>query len=508
MRTSGVVLALWLTFLFPVVVRAESNGCIGCHIDDTMEERARIPAERFKDGVHAKAGLGCIDCHGGRNSDEFMQAHSRKNGFRGKIKSADQPEVCGNCHDDPSRMAGFGAADLATGQADRFNRSVHGSISPVEGFETPACTSCHGTHGFAAPSDESSPVHPARVPETCARCHSDLTYMRAFTSARVRVDQLIEYRTSIHGQRLAKGDEKVAVCSSCHADHLILPASDSRSSVHPLNVAETCGRCHSDPEQMKGYEISAPDGTSLPLPTDQQSRYTESVHYAAMTENGDLSAPTCNDCHGNHGATPPEVRAVATVCAQCHSRPAELFTPSEIRKDLDTAGFPECATCHGHHRIVPPGDALLAGIARGETVAGWTPLPAYRADAQGFLDGILGLKARIDAVEETVAAAENYGMDLTKARLELTRARDHLIRARVMVHAFDPAQMMAELQGTREEPGGLIYAERAQNLAELAFGERAYRRKGMGFALAIIACLMVALIMKIRRMESRKAQPG
>ena len=114
----------------------------------------------------------------------------------------------------------------------------------------------------------------------------------------------------------------------------------------------------------------------------------------------------------------------------------------------------------------------------------------------------------IDAAEETVARAESYGMDLTKARLELTRARDHLIRARVTVHAFDPVQMMAEVQGTPENPGGLIYVQRAEALAEAAFGDRTFRRKGMAFTLLIIASLMVALVMKIRRMESPGSSPS
>ena len=54
---------------------------------------------------------------------------------------------------------------------------------------------------------------------------------------------------------------------------------------------------------MAGYNI----------PTDVVTKYKQSVHYEALTKKGDLSAPTCNICHGNHGATPPGVESVANV---------------------------------------------------------------------------------------------------------------------------------------------------------------------------------------------------
>ena len=43
---------------------------------------------------------------------------------------------------------------------------------------------------------------------------------------------------------------------------------------------------------------------------------------------GDLSAPTCTTCHGNHGATPPGFASVANVCSTCHVFQAQLFDSS------------------------------------------------------------------------------------------------------------------------------------------------------------------------------------
>ena len=76
-----------------------------------------------------------------------------------------------------------------------------------------------------------------------------------------------------------------------------------------------------------------------------------SVHWAAMTAKGDLSAPTCNSCHGNHGAVPPGVNWVGNVCGQCHTVQADLFKSSVHAKAFTEMGTPGCATCHENHAI-------------------------------------------------------------------------------------------------------------------------------------------------------------
>ena len=162
------------------------------------------------------------------------------------------------------------------------------------------CADCHGGN----PNDDSMNAmsrakgfrgapKKAQIPEFCARCHSDIAYMHRF-NPKMRADQLSQYLTSVHGKRLKQGDTKVAACVDCHSVHNMLPASDTRSPVHPMNVASTCARCHADAAYMKGYNI----------PTDQVAQYRKSVH-AEMLAQGDTAAPTCSTCHGNHGATPP-----------------------------------------------------------------------------------------------------------------------------------------------------------------------------------------------------------
>jgi hypothetical protein len=224
---------------------------------------------------------------------------------------------------------------------------------------------------FAANPFRGTPKR-TEIPEFCGRCHSSADYMKRFNPA-ARVDQVTEYRTSVHGQRLAKGDVNVATCIDCHSVHDIRRKSNPDAPVYATHVAETCSRCHSDAKHMASYKI----------PTDQYARWKVSVHAKAMFEKNDLTAPTCNDCHGNHGATPPGVESVSFVCGNCHGREAELFRKSakfqgwaqhnellatgakcgdchdDARSKVAINHFTECVTCHENHSVVRPGVAMM-----------------------------------------------------------------------------------------------------------------------------------------------------
>jgi hypothetical protein len=297
-----------------------------------------------------------------------------------------------------SCLACHGSADWFEQEAiDRIVGGFHG------GAHAAADLSCHDCHGgnpdpdlAEDPDAAMDPAHEANpyvgvperlgVPGFCGRCHSDPRFMRRYHPD-PRVDQEREYWTSQHGQALEAGDGKVATCIDCHGTHGILGPTATGSPVHPTRVARTCRRCHGDPEYMAGYTTE--DGR--PLPVDQYARWIQSVHAAAMYGKEDLTAPTCNDCHGNHGATPPGLDSIAFVCGQCHGREAELFRASAKRDGFQehndyVAGlgpepcascheppepqaeltgvhsFSECTSCHGNHAVVRPTVAMLAPL--------------------------------------------------------------------------------------------------------------------------------------------------
>lgn len=397
---------------------------------------------------------------------------------------AQQPAVitgCQNCHQNQQ------ATTLSTPARDFALADVHRE----HGF---TCVDCHG--GDAAATDKAAAKGPStgftgkpagtQIIAVCTRCHSDAALMRKY-APKQRVDQAAEYATSVHGQQLAKGDTNVATCVSCHGAHGVRPVGDAQSPVYPLNVAATCTRCHADAEHMKGYTRAG-----APLPTDQRAKYEKSVHYRAMVDGNDLSAPTCNDCHGNHGAAPPGVDAIANVCGTCHTVFASKFALSTHSQIFDRG----CVECHGNHEIATPADAML-GTSDGALCAtchsdgdeGFKAAASMRA-------GIDKLKAAIGHSQEQVALVENAGIDMGEQSLALREATNHLTLARTEMHAFAPKPVAAILEE------GLRLTAHVDEAADAGRREISFRRTGLAISLAFIVLVVLALRLKIRSLDS------
>jgi hypothetical protein len=351
----------------------------------------------------------------------------------GSTRADDRATSCTLCHA-RAEIAGDGSPAIV----EHEREGAHAAVGL-------SCHDCHGGNPDPALAedigamDEDFTAAPfvgtperAAIPAFCGRCHSSPTYMRRFRPD-ARIDQEREYWTSGHGERLRGGDTKVATCTDCHGTHGILAPGDARSPVHAQRVADTCGHCHADAARMAGYRLA--DGR--PMPLDQLSQWRGSVHARYLLDRGDLTAPTCNDCHGNHGAAPPGVDSVAFVCGQCHGREAELFRaspkaaafeahreymqaagatgcagchtpPSPLAALGKTVSFTQCATCHGYH-----------GIARATTML-LEPLPAKPCDfchetaggAGGLLEASAAAQRRYEStVAGLVQRAREEGLD-------------------------------------------------------------------------------------------------
>jgi predicted CXXCH cytochrome family protein len=352
---------------------------------------------------------------------------------------------------------------------------------------------CHG--GNTAAADKAAGHDRAKgfkgkpsgkdIVSTCASCHSDAAFMRRF-APKQRVDQAAEYATSIHGQQLEKGDTKVATCISCHGAHGVRLVSDAQSPVYPLNVANTCTKCHADPERMKGYQRGG-----APLPTDQRQRYEKSVHHKAMVDRNDLSAPTCNDCHGNHGAAPPGVDAIANVCGTCHTVFATKFALSTHSLIFDRG----CVECHNNHDIAQPSDAMLGTGKEALCATCHSEGDNGFKAAASMRNGIDQLKASIAAAQEQIDGVENAGLDMADHALTLREAGNHLTRARTEMHAFDPKLVDAVISE------GMGLTAKVDAAAATARSEVSYRRTGLAVSLVLIVLVVVALQLKIRSLE-------
>jgi hypothetical protein len=300
---------------------------------------------------------------------------------------------CVTCHEDEKAL---------------FPPSAHGRAGL-------ACTDCHGGNPAATDmeahtaKDFQRPGTKQAIAELCASCHGDVRKMNPYG---LPTDQLERYKTSKHGEQLfGKSDQNVATCTDCHGAHDIYSAKSPQSRTYPTRIPETCGRCHSDEKRMAPYK----------LPTTMVADYKQSHHATLLFEKGDLSAPTCVTCHGNHGAVPPGTREVGQVCGKCHVRQAELFTKSPHAEAAAAGAFSECISCHGNHAIKKASLDLFGTACQQCHATDEKPL------------------ARRDAI---VAL-------LQRVRGETTRAADQVNDATVHGLATEDEQMLLQEAGTQ-----------------------------------------------------------
>jgi hypothetical protein len=354
--------------------------------------------------------------------------------------------------------------------------------SDIHAQKAMTCASCH--EGSDKSPTVSYKIARNRIPELCGSCHADANRMKQFDPS-LRTDQLAQYKTSVHGIKFAHGDMRVAVCTDCHTVHNIRPASDPRSSVHPLNVAATCKHCHSDANYMKPYGIA----------TDQFAGYLESVHYKAMVDGGDLSAPTCSTCHGSHGATPPGLTAVSNVCATCHVLQGKFFEQSPHKVAFAKMDLPGCVTCHEAHRIHHPDDNFVGtgklGVCSNCHIASE---PAGKV-ADGVHEQFHQLVSGIEGAKSLLARAGREGMDVADAEMALSQANDALAKARVSLHSAQPA-----LVGADVEAGAKIVAQ-AKEAGNTALKERDRRKKSVVFPVIALLFLFVSAGLYVRALE-------
>jgi hypothetical protein len=358
------------------------------------------------------------------------------------------------------------------------------------------CTSCHG--GDATNDDPNiamgrskgfkGKITRAQIPALCGSCHSNGSYMRQYNPS-LRTDQLSLYVTSVHGKLFAHGDTKVAVCVDCHSVHAIRPPADTQSTVNPMNVAETCGRCHANADYMKGYKI----------PTGQLNDYSRSVHHEALAVRGDLSAPTCTTCHGSHGATPPGVASVSAVCSTCHVFQAQLFDASPHKAVFLAMELPGCVTCHSNHLIAHPNDEMLSTGAGSVCVKCHLDGDAGFQAAQDIHGKLKRLEAAILRSDQILDQAESSGMEVSQSRLQQAQGRDALTKARVTIHGANVEQVNSDIQA------GLKVAEVTYQGGVAALTELNYRRKGLAISLATIILVLIGLRFYIKHIESPSA---
>jgi hypothetical protein len=392
-------------------------------------------------------------------------------------------DSCVDCH---SVMGGRLQAPVTAFSSDVHQRA---------GF---SCADCHG--GDRNADDPAVAMGKAAgfrgkiarttVPQLCAKCHSDPTLMHRF-KPQERVDQFSQYQTSVHGRRIAAGDDAAATCIDCHSVHDIRAVKDPLAPVYPERVPQTCARCHADPAHMAKYKI----------PTNQFDEYRASVHWEALSQRRDRSAPTCVSCHGNHGATPPEVSSVSAVCGTCHALLQDLYDKSPHKTAFAAMGQPGCVTCHGNHGIRHPSSKLLAGEGAICSIC-HTPDSAGGMSALQMQQGIDGLSSTITRSQEILGRARLAGMEVSGPLRRVQEASEKLVKSRVAVHNFRAEAVAA----TAKE--GMAIAEETYRAGQDALAEKDYRRIGLAVSLGAILLTLAGLWLAIRSIEKNKDAPA
>jgi len=302
----------------------DSEACIDCH--ETSDHNTDI-LEDISNSIHED--LECLDCHEDKDTDPHSESTFTA-GYTG----------CSNCHEDTfEEYKAHGRDDVGTYD------------------DMPLCTDCHGDHDILPSDTKLSRTHPINLPNTCGNCHERHEIIEKYEMV---YDHPVNiYELSVHGQAAKGGIYVAAVCDDCHSSngsaHNILSPKQLESSINKYNIASTCGKCH------KGVEQD----------------FQESIH-GKLVERGQLDAPTCTGCHGEHGIiSPSDPRSPVSptlvaqeTCAPCHESAAlnekyglatgrlTTFIDSYhgLKSKAGDTHVANCASCHGAHRILPSSD--------------------------------------------------------------------------------------------------------------------------------------------------------
>jgi len=353
-----------LFFLFAVASpRAaeafKTSDCLDCHLDPTTTRKVDgkvvsliFPTNSFAKSVHSQ--LDCVDCHEGIK--ELVHA------------SKLPPPNCTGCHEQEGK---------------EYATSIHGLSHALGASGAAQCWDCHGSHDIVPVKHGDSPVFKLNLPQTCAKCHSNTKLSAEYEMK--HPEAASQYMESIHGRALLKMGLIVAPsCNDCHGVHNIKRTVDRDSPINHANIATTCGKCHVGIEDIynksvhgqllaKGdqrapvctdchtaHEVETPKNGHFKMISDQRcgkchedrlEHYRDTYHGKAMAlgkPNVASDVAACYDCHGHHDVLPPSnpeshlsKANILGTCQKCHPSATLGFTEYKPHANpLDKKNYP------------------------------------------------------------------------------------------------------------------------------------------------------------------------
>lgn len=344
---------------------AQESGCLSCHGDkdlaktDEAGKEISLYVDQSKINGSIHSGFGCVDCHQGVKNEVHMErpgpvncgiCHQKewelcKGSYHGQkylegekdapwckdchgshdIKGVNDPQsityrlnipkMCAVCHQNPEITKRYNIPVKEPYKL--YHLSVHGIAIEQKGLmEAAVCTDCHGAHTLQPAEDPRSEIYKYNVPETCGKCHSDVTET---------------YEESVHGKALAEKLPNAPVCTDCHSEHNILPPENKASTIYGANLSKTtCPRCHSAEYLSEKYGIIS----------QKKTPFLDSYHGAASRA-GVTVVANCASCHGYHDILPSSdpkspinKNNLDKTCGKCHPNTGENFATGSVHPAL------------------------------------------------------------------------------------------------------------------------------------------------------------------------------
>lgn len=184
---------------------------------------------------------------------------------------------------------------------------VFTGISTSHAYSVEDCVDCHLQNSSESRlqivyKDFENSVHNGEA--DCIECHSlvlDESHMQTQGSGAVDCIQCHDKKNR-HG--LGGRDPNRPKCYSCHTRHKILPTFDEASSVNPLNLTQTCRRCHPSQSDGKAY-------FSMLMPWQIGSHLKGNFGKEHARDN-------CLGCHQGLASHGEDEKIHPDSCNQCH----------------------------------------------------------------------------------------------------------------------------------------------------------------------------------------------
>jgi predicted CXXCH cytochrome family protein len=345
------------------LTEAKAPDCKSCHGTHNIVSPASVANKEMNYcGKCHKAGIMVVPYHTvSKVNENCSKCHSDKNHKEELTKSVHKNLSCSNCHsyvvnnlNNHQKAPKEGVlADCYlchSAIAMQHKESIHG-LSLTEGInEAAQCWSCHGSHNILPVKDKNSKVFPTNLVATCSKCHDDPEFIKKYSSSIYQPGKM--YSTSVHGKLVAAGSKNAPTCVTCHGIHDIKNRVQDGSMISAINLSNTCEKCHK--------EIT--------------EDYKKSIHWIAVRK-GIRSAPSCNDCHSEHGMQAintvnkrDEIRRIQdNTCLQCHQN--LLLSQRYGLENMNVKSYQDsyhglaasrgdnrvafCVDCHNVHNILP-----------------------------------------------------------------------------------------------------------------------------------------------------------